>query len=213
MSFKSTIFNKYFSSKVILAIVLIAPTVFSANAMAASQAQGDKMLIKESQSKTINLQKAIAHHTPSVRKSTINLIKHYEGFHSTAYIDTHGLPVIGYGQSKINGKRVKMGQYISRSKADAELAKELYRIQRLVLSKVKVKLTPNQLGALTSITYNVGPGILTRSTLVRKLNAGDYAGAAREFPRWNKAHQGGRLVPFPGLTRRRLAEQKLFLTP
>ena len=212
MSFKSTIFNKYFSSTVILGIALVAPTVFSSNAMAATKTQNNKMFIKESSSQKIDLSKAIAQ-TPRVRKSTINLIKHYEGFHSTAYIDTHGLPLIGYGQSKISGKRVKMGQYISRSKADAELEKELYKIQNLILSKVKVKLTPNQLGALTSITYNVGPGILTRSTLIRKLNAGDYAGAAREFPRWNKANQGGRLVPLAGLTRRRLAEQKLFLTP
>ncbi|MEM7761080.1 MAG: lysozyme, partial [Cyanobacteria bacterium P01_A01_bin.40] len=84
---------------------------------------------------------------------------------------------------------------------------------QLVKSHVQVKLNPYQLGALTSLVFNAGTVILTDSTLIRKLNAGDYAGAAREFPRWNKANQGGKLVPFPGLTRRRLAEQKLFLTP
>ena len=83
----------------------------------------------------------------------------------------------------------------------------------MVLAAVKVDLNPYQLGALTSLVYNAGTRILTDSTLIRKLNAGDYAGAAREFPRWNKANQGGRLVAFPGLTKRRLAEQQLFLSP
>ena len=204
--------NKKISSVLIIGITLVLPTIFAPTSMAISKSQSNKILVKESDIKQTNLSNAIAR-TPSVSKATINLVKQYEGFRSNAYRDTNGLAVIGYGQSKINGKRVKMGQYVSRSKADAELAKELYHIQLLVLSKVKVKLNSNQLGALTSLVYNAGSGILTRSTLIRKLNAGDYAGAAREFPRWNKAHQGGRLVPFPGLTRRRLAEQKLFLTP
>ena len=106
-----------------------------------------------------------------------------------------------------------MGQWISKSDADAELAKELYLIQRTVKSHVKVKLTPNQLGALTSLAYNAGMRVVTSSTLARKLNAGNYAGAANEFVRWNKANKGGKLVPFAGLTRRRQAERSLFLTP
>lgn len=69
-----------------------------------------------------------------------------------------------------------------------------------------MKLNPHQLGALRSLVYNSGMRILTNSTLIRKLN-GDYAGAAREFPRWNKANQGSKLVVFSGLTKRRLAEQ------
>ena len=145
--------------------------------------------------------------------STIDLVKQHEGFRSYAYIDTSGLPVIGYGQTRINGRTVRMGQYITRAQADAALEKELYHIQSLVLAHVKVKLTPHQLGALTSLVYNAGTRVIKQSTLSRKLNAGDYAGAAREFPRWNKANQGGRLVALPGLTRRRIAEQNLFLTP
>ena len=145
--------------------------------------------------------------------ATIALVKQYEGFRSSAYIDTSGLPVIGYGQSKIYGKTVSMGQYVTETQADAALAQELYHVQRLVESTVKVELSPNQLGALTSLVYNTGTRVITNSTLSRKLNAGDYAGAAQEFPRWNKANQGGRLVALPGLTKRRLAEQKMFLTP
>ena len=141
----------------------------------------------------------------------IFLVKQYEGFRSQAYLDTNGLPVVGYGQSKIHGKRVRMGQSISLAKAEAELEKELYQIQLLILAQVKVQLTPNQLGALTSLVYNTGSRLLIRSTLIQKLIAGDYTGAAKEFPRWNKAHMNGKLVPLAGLTKRRLAEQKLFL--
>ena len=74
---------------------------------------------------------------------------------------------------------------------------------------VKVPLNPNQFGALTSFTYNLGAGNLRSSTLLRKLNAGDYAGAAAEFARWNKA--GGKVLK--GLTRRRAAERALFEKP
>ncbi len=149
----------------------------------------------------------------SVIPEAVNLIKNFEGFRSSAYIDTSGLPVIGYGQTKVNGSTVTLGQYITQSQADTALEQELYHIQQLVLSHVKVDLNPYQLGALTSLVYNAGAVILKDSTLIRKLNAGDYIGAAKEFIRWNKANQGGNLVVYPGLTKRRLAEQKLFLAP
>ena len=148
-----------------------------------------------------------------VLASTIDLVRQHEGFRSYAYIDTSGLPVIGYGQTRINGQTVRMGQYITKAQADVALAEELYHIQRLVLSHVKVELTPHQLGALTSLVYNAGTRVIRQSTLSRKLNAGDYKGAAQEFTRWNKANQGGILVAMPGLTKRRIAEKNLFLTP
>ena len=148
-----------------------------------------------------------------VLPAALDLIKQHEGFRSYAYIDSNGLPVIGYGQSRVNGQAVVMGQYITQTEADAALAVEVERIQRLILDTVPVDLNANQLGALSSLVYNAGTRVITQSTLSRKLNSGDFAGAAREFPRWNKANQGGLLVEFPGLTRRRINEQKLFLTP
>lgn len=159
-----------------------------------------------------SLRKLVARGLP-VHPTTLNLVKQSEGFRAYAYIDTSGLPVIGYGQSRINGRRVRMGQYITRAQADAALERELYHLQNLVVAHVKVDLNPYQLGALTSLVYNAGLRIVKNSTLIRKLNAGDYAGASREFVRWNKANRGGRLVAFPGLTKRRLAETQLFLTP
>lgn len=180
----------------------------------ASIATGTNTNIKdyESNNTDIELNNTIAT-LGGVNAATLNLVKQHEGFRSYAYIDTSGYPVIGYGQSRIRGRKVRMGQRISRAEADAELARELYQIQRIVRSKVKVQLNPNQIGALTSLVYNAGTRILTNSTLIRKLNAGNYEGAANEMLRWNKAHQGGRLVPLAGLTRRRQAERQLFLTP
>ncbi|WP_229642955.1 lysozyme [Waterburya agarophytonicola] len=184
----------------------------------ASQLNQQNKQLKTDRTTANNIKHIIASNkvNPSNHKvlaSTLSLIKQHEGFRAYAYIDTSGLPVIGYGQSRINGKKVRMGQYITQAQADATLEREIYHIQSLILANVRVELTPHQLGALTSLVYNAGMKLIKQSTLSRKLNAGDYQGAAREFPRWNKANQGGRLVALPGLTKRRIAEQNMFLTP
>jgi lysozyme len=70
----------------------------------------------------------------------------------------------------------------------------------------KVPLKQHQFDALVSFAYNVGVGNLRSSTLLRKLNAGDYDGAALEFHRWNRSK--GKVLP--GLVRRRAAEALLF---
>lgn len=164
------------------------------------------------QSSSLATEKFILASLP-VLPQTAALIKTFEGFRNSAYLDTSGLPVIGYGQTRVNGKTVTMGQSITQAQADLALEQELAQIQKLVLSHVKVDLNPYQLGALTSLVYNTGTVVIKDSTLIKKLNAGDYLGAAQEFVRWNKAYSGGKLVVFPGLTKRRIAEQKLFLTP
>jgi GH24 family phage-related lysozyme (muramidase) len=72
---------------------------------------------------------------------------------------------------------------------------------------VTVEINQNQFDALVDFTFNLGSGALAGSTLLKKLNAGDYEGAANEFKRWN--HVNGK--PSKGLTRRRAAEEKMFL--
>jgi lysozyme len=89
---------------------------------------------------------------------------------------------------------------------------ELLRVDLLkaassVLRLVAVPLADGQYTALLSFVFNLGGGALQASTLLRRLNRADYAGAAAEFPRWNKA--GGRAVV--GLSKRRSAEQRLFV--
>ncbi len=119
--------------------------------------------------------------------------------------------MIGYGLSKVDGRKIQLGDRISVAKADAALRKQVLHLQEQIKSMVKVELNSNQLSALTSFAFNVGIHGVKRSTLLKKLNAGDYVGAANEFPRWNKAHVRGQLVPLAGLTRRREAEKQLFL--
>jgi GH24 family phage-related lysozyme (muramidase) len=215
MLIKSSIASKYYYAAIILGITLVSPCLIAPTSLSADEVEPtkDNNKIKSSNAFDTKTDKKIIASNLAVLPTTIDLVKTFEGFRASTYIDTNGLPVIGYGQTKVNGQTVSLGQYITQAEADAALQRELYELQRLILNHVQVELNPHQLGALTSLVYNTGVGLLYDSTLISKLNAGDYAGAAEEFPRWNKAHQGETLVVLPGLTRRRLAEQKLFLTP
>ncbi|WIA55086.1 lysozyme [Sphingobium sp. WTD-1] len=117
------------------------------------------------------------------------------------------MPTIGWGFTTWNGKKVQLGQKITQAEADAALIKEYDAYEAQVRALVKVPVSANQLGALVSFAFNVGVGALRSSTLLRMLNAGNYAGAAQQFARWDKA--GGRVLA--GLTKRRAAEAMLFV--
>ncbi|EII8817445.1 lysozyme, partial [Salmonella enterica] len=138
--------------------------------------------------------------------------KEFEGCSLKAYPDpgTGGDPwTIGYGWThSVDGKPVKPGMMIDEATAERLLKTGLVGYENDVSKLVKVKLTQGQFDALVSFAYNLGARTLSSSTLLRKLNAGDYAGAADEFLRWNKA--GGKVLN--GLTRRREAERALFLS-
>lgn len=208
-----SIINNCYSRLNVAGGVMLSLTLVTADAWAFGKISTNNTLqLRSNTTSAPTAVQLVASNSPAL-PTAVDLVKEFEGFRSTAYLDTNGLPVIGYGQTRINGQRVRLGQYITQAQASAELKQELDQIQKLVLSYARVELNPHQLGALTSLVFNAGTIILTDSTLIRKLNAGDYTGAAQEFPRWNKANQGGKLVPFPGLTRRRLAEKQLFLTP
>lgn len=137
----------------------------------------------------------------------ISLIKQFEGCMLKAYPDpaTGGAPwTIGYGHT---GNDVRPGMVWTQVQADSALISDLAQCERAVSRLVNVNLTQNQFDALVSFVFNVGSGNLQSSTLLRKLNSGDYRGAAEEFPRWNKA--AGKVMV--GLTKRRAAERELFL--
>lgn len=142
----------------------------------------------------------------------IALIKKFEGCRLAAYPDpgTGGDPwTIGYGWTHpVDGKPVRPGMTIDEVTADRLLKTGLVGYENDVLKVVRVKLTQGQFDALVSFAYNVGSRALSTSALLKKLNTGDYAGAADEFLRWNKA--GGKVLN--GLTRRREAERALFLS-
>ena len=139
----------------------------------------------------------------------IALIKQFEGCKLTAYQDSVGVWTIGYGWTQpVDGKPIRAGMTIKQETADRLLKTGLVSYESDVSRLVKVGLTQGQFDALVSFAYNLGARALSTSTLLRKLNAGDYAGAADEFLRWNKA--GGKVLN--GLTRRREAERALFLS-
>lgn len=139
----------------------------------------------------------------------IALIKEFEGCKLTAYQDSVGVWTIGYGWTKpVDGKPIRAGMTIKQETAERLLKTGLVSYESDVSRLVKVGLTQGQFDALVSFTYNLGARSLSTSTLLRKLNAEDYAGAADEFLRWNKA--GGKVLN--GLTRRREAERALFLS-
>lgn len=139
----------------------------------------------------------------------IALIKQFEGCKLTAYQDSVGVWTIGYGWTQpVDGKQIRAGMAIKQETAERLLKTGLVSYESDVSRLVKVGLTQGQFDALVSFTYNLGARSLSTSTLLRKLNAGDYAGAADEFLRWNKA--GGKVLN--GLTRRREAERALFLS-
>ncbi len=133
----------------------------------------------------------------------LSLIKSFEGLRLLAYRDAVGVWTVGYGATR----GVKAGMSVTKEQAERMLLNDVQRFEPEVERLVQVPLTGNQWDALVSFTYNLGAANLESSTLLRKLNAGDYAGAAEQFPRWNKA--GGKVLP--GLVRRREAERVLFL--
>ncbi|MDX3740344.1 lysozyme [Pseudomonas sp.] len=133
----------------------------------------------------------------------LSLIKSFEGLRLQAYQDAVGVWTIGYGTTR----GVNAGMKISKEQAERMLLNDVQRFEPEVERLVNVSLSQNQWDALISFTYNLGSANLESSTLLRKLNAGNYTGAADQFPRWNKA--GGRVLP--GLVRRRAAEQALFM--
>lgn len=134
----------------------------------------------------------------------LNLIKRFEGLRLEAYRDSVGIPTIGYGHTH----GVKMGDVITGAQADAFLREDLQVAELTINTNVKVKLTQGQLDALASFVFNLGSGNFVKSTLLKKLNTGDYAGAADEFGKWVNA--GGKKLP--GLVNRRAAEREVFLT-
>jgi lysozyme len=146
-------------------------------------------------------------------QACIKIVKHFEGLHELrndglveSYLCPAGKWTIGYGRTT----GISRGMTITQDQAEAFLLEDLIEYGNYVNRYVRVPLTQAQFDALTSFVYNLGPANFKSSTLLKKLNIGDYDGAAQEFSKWNKARVEGVLQPLPGLTRRRTAEASLF---
>jgi lysozyme len=146
-----------------------------------------------------------------INQASLNLIKEYEGFRAKAYQDSVGVWTVGFGTTAAAGVGIdpKPGMVITQAQAENYLAAAIEKFSAQIAPAITHPANPNEFGAMVSLAYNIGPGAFKRSSVLRRFNAGDKQGAAAAFKMWNKA--GGKVLA--GLTRRREAEAKLFLTP
>jgi len=138
----------------------------------------------------------------------LNKIKQREGgFQPRSYPDASGRS-IGYGHFITFGEN--FAEPISEALATSLLMADVALAESAVQGGVRVPITQDMYDALISFTYNVGTAAFRNSTLLRKLNAGDYAGAMEQFSVWNKTTQNGQKVVSAALNARRADELAQF---
>lgn len=133
----------------------------------------------------------------------LTLTESSEGDRLVAYQDPGGVWTIGYGHT---GQDVHEGLVWTAEQCEQALIQDKARAREAIKRYVKVPLTQNEFDALEDFDFNVGEGNFRGSTLLKKLNAGDFSGAADELTTWD--HVNGKVVL--GLLRRRQAEKALF---
>lgn len=138
-----------------------------------------------------------------INRDGLAIIKCYEGLKLEAYLCPGGRWSIGYGHTT----GVKEGDTCTAEQAEQWLIEDIETAKRSVASLVDVPVTDDQFSALVSLVFNIGSAAFRSSTLLRKLNYGEYLSAGQEFSRWTKA--GGK--DQPGLIRRRKSERELFM--
>jgi lysozyme len=142
--------------------------------------------------------------TRRLNEAGLELLKTWEGCELESYPDVGGVWTVGYGHTKTAHPNMT----ITQDEADRLLDEDLSVFADAVEKAVKVPLSDNQFAALVVFAYNVGQGAFRKSTLLRKLNEGDYSAVPPQLMRWNKVQ--GKEVR--GLTNRRAAEVKLWST-
>lgn len=147
-------------------------------------------------------------HKNPTRIFDVNHLKKWEGLELKAYPDVVGVWTIGYGHTKT----VKPRMVITEKEAERLLREDLDWAEKAVANAVKVPITQPQFDAMVSLCFNIGAGAFSKSTLVRKLNAGDYEGAAQQFRVWVKGTDPNtkQKVTIKGLVNRRADEEALF---
>lgn len=145
----------------------------------------------------------------------VNLIKGFEGFSSTIYHDSVGIPTVGYGHTaNVHPGAVWVkGQHTPGRLTEAEATTLLHQDLNVnyapSVRALNLPLNQNQFDALVSFVYNVGPGGISTGTQVgRDLRAHEFHAAANDLLQWDRA--GGNVLQ--GLLNRREAERHLFLS-
>ena len=139
----------------------------------------------------------------SYSKQGLALTEQFESCRLTAYQDIKGIWTIGWGHT---GPEVVEGLTITQNQADSQLVMDLQHAENMVNTCVTVDLSQDQYDALVDFAFNLGCNAEKGSTLLKLVNAGDFAGAAAQFELWD--HASGKVVA--GLLRRRIAEEQEF---
>ena len=152
---------------------------------------------------------------PEIPQEVIDELKASEGFRTHAYLCPAGKPTIGYGSTYYeDGKPVALTDPpITSARADGLLRVSIDKLVREMSKSIKETPTPQQLGAMVMLAYNIGLGSFRKSTVLRRFNSHDSRGAADAFLMWNKMRdtRTGKLVVSDGLNARRTKERALFL--
>lgn len=118
-----------------------------------------------------------------------------EGYREKMYPDSKGVPTIGIGHKLlrselssgkiiINGVPVRYAKGLTKQEVWDLAKQDTQYAAKCVLSNVKVELTQNQFNALVSLTFNIGNGAFATSTLLKKLNAGNFQSVPEQMRRW-----------------------------
>lgn len=123
-----------------------------------------------------------------ISQKGISKLKSEEGEKLTGYKDSRGIPTLGVGLTgTVDGKPVAVGMVITKEKSTELLLSDLKWVEKSIADNVKVPLSQNQYDALCSLIFNIEASAFSSSTVLRKLNAKDYSGAADAFLMWKKA--------------------------
>lgn len=134
----------------------------------------------------------------------IDLIKSFESFSPVSYLCPAGLRTIGYGHVILEGEYYES---LSLEAGEDLLKRDLLQMERAVIRNINIALDQNQFDALVSLTFNIGPSALQRSTLRQKINyESGISEIKQEFMKW--VYSGGKVLS--GLVRRRMAEAELY---
>ena len=144
----------------------------------------------------------------------LDLIKEFEGWRANAYLCPAKVWTIGYGHTSAAGHpKVTKGMSISKAQGEEILKNDLGKYERGVVNAIgqnaMARVNENQFSACVSLCYNIGPGAFKKSSVAKRIRAGEMDKAAANFLLWNKAD--GKVLK--GLVRRREAEKALFETP
>ena len=122
--------------------------------------------------------------------SAVELIARAESCQLAAYRCPAGRWTCGWGETDGVGPSTRW----TKQQADERLRDSLTELAQQVAAMCAVPPSANELGALVSLAYNIGPAALRRSSVLRAHNRGDHQAAARAFGLWNKARVGGVLT-------------------